>query len=120
MASVKPKVRCRECRNVVRSNGMLQPEPLCGKCLTTPYEIRQREIHGCLSLAFILTPEEKDLELKRQEKNKHRKYMNARSSTVHRNLFTIVTPPTPSSTTPTAVKPASDPEGKGSLSGDCP
>lgn len=56
------RVRCEECKGRVGGKGLLRakgyPENLCYRCWTTPYEIRKREINGCMSRHFIPTAEQ--------------------------------------------------------------
>lgn len=78
-------MKCYECRNPVRRNGY---RGLCGKCLTTPYEIRQRQIHGCLSLCFIG-------ELPAQRAKARQRAMALAAPETHRKRFYVVLPAPP-------------------------
>ena len=82
-------VKCSECRNPVRSNGSLEPEPLCGKCLITPVEIRNRQIYGCISISMMPTPEQ----LEARKRKERADAMGHATAKVHRSRFALVKVP---------------------------
>lgn len=86
-------IYCATCGNRIGRNGLKRPEPICGKCLLTPWEIRQRELRGCLTLATdggaeavrrIREQEQRDAAEAAQQR------FERTSSTVHRSRFSVV------------------------------